>query len=131
MLKLMTYIPKVKKLTEEIIITLQEDKFFEDFDITDLTYARKRISEELTKKFLVNGLDDEFAIFTEDELDKILREIAAEDVLRILQNRGLVNSYEDENTEEIFFLTDAGKEELKKPDGEQILNIFTDNKKID
>lgn len=121
----MAYTTKIKLLTEEIIVTLQEEKFFEDFEIVDLTYARKRITEEVTKKFILNDLDDEYEIFNEEEFDKILKEIVAEDVLRSLQKKGLVNSYEDEGVEEIFFLTDAGKEELKKDqEGDSVLNIF-------
>lgn len=123
----MSFLPKIEEFTEEIIQTLVDDKFFEDFEIHDQTYARKRLSEELTKKFLINGLEDEGdGIFTEDEFDVILKEIAAESVLRDLQKRGYVNSYEDEYTEETFFLTELGKEELNKPDGEDVLNIFTD-----
>ncbi len=30
-----------------------------------------------------------------------------------LKNKGYINSYEDENTEETFFLTEDGKEMLK------------------
>jgi hypothetical protein len=112
----MAYIPKVIDLTNEIIQTLIEEEFFKDFEIEDFSYAEKRFSEELTKKFLINGLDRETAIFSEEEFDKILREIAAEDVLRSLQKKGLINSYEDDNTEETFFLTEKGRQELKKPD---------------
>jgi len=124
----MGYLPKIETITEEIIQTLIEDEFFKDFEIEDYSYARKRIAEELTNKFLINGLDEENGIFSEDEFDKILKEIAAEDVLRSLQKRGLINSYEDENTEEIFFLTEKGREEMKNVDDTDALNIFSDEK---
>jgi ribosomal protein S8 len=124
----MGYLPKIEKITEDIIQTLIEEKFFEDFEIEDYSYSRRRISEELTKKFLINGLEDEeFGFFSEDEFDKILKEIAAEDVLRNLQKRGLINSYEDDNTEEVFFLTEKGKEEMKKNEGDDVLNIFSED----
>lgn len=122
----MGYLPKIETITEEIIQTLIEDEFFKDFEIEDYSYARKRIAEELTNKFLINGLDEENGIFSDDEFDKILKEIAAEDVLRSLQKRGLINSYEDENTEEIFFLTEKGREEMKNVDDTDALNIFSD-----
>jgi len=125
---MMGYLPKIETITEEIIQTLIEDEFFKDFEIEDYSYARKRIAEELTNKFLINGLDEENGIFSEDEFDKILKEIAAEDVLRSLQKRGLINSYEDENTEEIFFLTEKGREEMKNIDDTDALNIFSDEK---
>ncbi len=124
----MGYLPKIETITEEIIQTLIEDEFFNDFEIEDYSYARKRIAEELTNKFLIDGLDEENGIFSEDEFDKLLKEIAAEDVLRSLQKRGLINSYEDENTEEIFFLTEKGREEMKNVDDTDALNIFSDEK---
>ena len=43
-----------------------------------------------------------------------LKEIIAGTLLNELKNKGLVNSYEDDDTEETFFLTDEGKEHLKK-----------------
>jgi hypothetical protein len=125
---MMGYLPKIETITEEIIQTLIEDEFFKDFEIEDYSYARKRIAEELTNKFLIDGLDEENGIFSEDEFDKLLKEIAAEDVLRSLQKRGLINSYEDENTEEIFFLTEKGREEMKNVDDTDALNIFSDEK---
>lgn len=124
----MSYIPKILTITEEIIKTLEDDNFFIDFEISDTTYAKNRIADELTKKFLIDGFDgEEEGFFSEDEFDVILREIAAENFLRVLQKKGLVDSYEDENTEETFFLTEKGKEELNNPDGEEALNIFSDD----
>lgn len=126
----MGYLPKIEKIADEIMQALIEDKFFEDFEIEDQTYARKRICEELTNKFLIDGLEDEvFGVFSDDEFDKILKEIVAEDMLRSLQKKGLINSYEDDGVEEIFFLTEKGKEEMQKgkDDDSDILNIFTDD----
>jgi predicted transcriptional regulator len=34
-------------------------------------------------------------------------------ILNELKTKGLVNSYEDDNTEEMFFLTEKGKKVLK------------------
>jgi hypothetical protein len=126
----MGYLPKIEKIADGIIEALIEDKFFEDFEIEDHGYAKKRLCEELTNKFLINGLEeDDFGIFSDDEFDKILKEIVAEDMLRGLQKKGLINSYEDENTEEIFFLTEKGREEMvkKTDDDSDVLNIFTDD----
>lgn len=109
----MSYLPKIQEITSEIIETLVEDDFFVDFEIESQEYAIKRFSDELTKKFLENGLDEDESVFTEDEFDQILKEIIAEDLLRNLQSKGLLNSYEDDNTEELFFLTEKGREELE------------------
>lgn len=129
----MTYIPKITDLTDEIIKTLHEEEFFLDFDIQDVSYATKRFSEEITKKFILHGLDDETSLFTENEFDKLLKEIAAESLLRSLQNKGFINSYADDNVEEVFFLTKEGKEELNKMKDEEnndILNVFKTNEKL-
>lgn len=123
----MGYIPKVEAIADDIIQTLIEDKFFEDFEIEDHSYTKKRFCDELTAKFLLNGLEDDgLSIFNEDEFDKILKEVIAEDMLRSLQKKGLINSYEDEGTEEVFFLTEKGREEIEKKSDDEtdILNIF-------
>jgi predicted transcriptional regulator len=126
----MSYLPKIEKIANEIIQTLIEDEFFEDFEIEDYSYTKKRFCEELTAKFLLNGLENEdIGIFSEDEFDKILKEIVAEDMLRGLQKKGFINSYEDEGTEEVFFLTEKGREEMQKKSDDEtdVLNIFVDD----
>jgi predicted transcriptional regulator len=42
-------------------------------------------------------------------MEKFLREIVAGSILMELQEKGIVDSIEDENNEERFFLTDLGK----------------------
>lgn len=120
----MTAIPKVQEITDTIIEVLTADNFFIDFEIENQEYTRKRFSEELTNKFLINGLDiDDEDPFTEDEYNQILSEIITENVLRNLQSKGYLESYEDETTEEVFFLTKTGKvhlNELRLEDNEDI-----------
>lgn len=129
----MSYLPKIQEITEGIISTLVEDNYFTEFEISSEDYARKRISDELTRKFLENGLDnEEEGYFTEDEFDTILKEIIAEDVLRSLQKNGLIDSYEDDETEEMFFLTDLGKTQVNEMENiEDIkgLSVFLDKEK--
>lgn len=127
----MSYLPKIQKITEDIISTLVEDNYFTDFEISSQDYARKRISDELTRKFLENGLNNEDeGYLTEEEFDTILKEIVAEDLLRSLQKKGLIDSYEDDETEEMFFLTSKGKEEVNNMNNiEDVkeLRVFLDN----
>jgi hypothetical protein len=111
----MSYLPKIEKIAQELIDTLVEDNFFEEFEITDFSYTKKRFCDELTLKFIDGKLNfDEDDLFTEDELDLILREIVAENTLRSLKIGGFINSYEDDTVEETFFLTEKGKTELSK-----------------
>ena len=60
-------------------------------------------------------LNEEFGgdIFDEDEFDQLLKELVAGSILYELKEKGYVNSYSDEDTEEMFFLTKEGKEQLK------------------
>jgi len=108
----MSTIPQIKEITDLIMETLIMDGFFVDYEITNQAYAEKRFSDELTKKFLSEGLDDDGDYFSEEEYHQILNEIVAEDILRNLKNKGYLQSYEDETTEEVFFLTERGKEKL-------------------
>jgi hypothetical protein len=108
------YQPIVIERTEEIIESLIENKFFEDYEIEVTDYAKRRISDMLTEKFINGDVDlNDDEIFTEDEFDVLLKEIVAGTVLYELKSKGLINSYEDENTEEMFFLTEKGKLILK------------------
>lgn len=57
-----------------------------------------------TKKYIDGDLDNvEEELFTEDEFTKILIELVTGSTLDDLKNKGLINSYEDDETEETFF----------------------------
>lgn len=117
------YQPIVIENCENIIGSLKEMNFFEDYEIHDLTYSRKRLCDILTEKY-IDGLlnEDIIEIFTEEEFEKLLRDLAAGSVLYELKMKGFVDSYEDDDTEEMFFLTEKGKnylDELRKEDNIQ------------
>lgn len=123
------YQPIVIEETEYFIEGLKEANFFEDYEINDLTFVRTHLLDIFTEKF-INGLlnDDDLELFTEDEFDTLLKELVAGSILFELKEKGFVDSYEDENTEEMFFLTDEGKKFVKNTnskidlgDGEKIL----------
>jgi hypothetical protein len=116
----MSYLPEIIEISNVMIETLESDGFFTDFDIESDSYLRKRLCDELTQKFITSGLDYENGFFSEDEYEKILKEAIAEDTLRSLQRDGMIDSYQDENTEEVFFLTKLGKEELGEFNSETI-----------
>ena len=58
-------------------------------------------------------------IFEEEEMLTILREIVTGSILYELKEKGLMGSYEDESTEEMFFLTKKGKRVLKEFEKEE------------
>ena len=115
------YQPVVIEMTNEIISDLTESLFFEDYEIQSTVFAEKYLLDKLTEKFILGELeneDDEFlGVFNDDEFEVVLREIVAGSVLYELKEKGLVDSYEDDTTEEMFFLTKKGKRVMKKKDG--------------
>lgn len=109
------YQPIVIKKTLEIIDILIESKFFEDYEMESTDFAMRYISDKLTEKFINGEIDlEQDELFTEDELEKCLSDIVIGTLMYQLKEKGLINSYEDEQTEETFFLTEEGKEFLKK-----------------
>ena len=115
------YQPIVIEMANEIITDLTESEFFADYEIQSTVFAEKYLLDKLTEKFILGELeneDDEFlGVFNDDEFEVVLREIVAGSVLYELKERGLVDSYEDDTTEEMFFLTKKGKRVMKKKDG--------------
>lgn len=105
------YQPTVIKKTDEIIKTLIDSQFFSDYEITDYTFAKTYLKDVLTEKFILGSLEDE-DIFNEDEFMKCLNEILVGSILNQLKQKGFVDSMEDENMEESFFLTTKAKEYL-------------------
>jgi hypothetical protein len=114
------YQPIVIEETENLIQGLIESEFFLDYDITDYSFAKQHLLDILTEKY-INGLFDDLdnELFTEDEFTKLLQQIVAGSLLSDLKELGLINSYEDENTEETFFLTEEGKNLLRNPNNEK------------
>jgi len=108
------YQPKVIKETENIIEGLVLSGFFDDYGIEDKTFAKQYILDILSEKYLQTllGNEDE-ELFTEKEFTEILNTIVAGSLLNELKEQGLMDSYKDIDNEEIFFLTEEGKIELK------------------
>lgn len=108
------YQPIVIEKTTEILCILEESNFFKDYEIENFDFAIKYLNDKLTEKFILGELDEQSDnLFGEEEFNVILREIIAGTILTELKHKGLVNSYEDDNTEELFFLTKKGKKMLK------------------
>ena len=108
------YQPIVKEHVEELILGLTEAKFFEDYEINDLTFTRQHLSDIFTEKFILGELDDiDTDFFDEDQFDTLLRELVAGSLLYELKDKKYVNSIEDLDGEEVFFLTEDGKTYLK------------------
>ncbi len=107
------YQPIVIEESEHFLNGLIDSGFFHDYEITDLTFAKRHILDLFTEKFIDGSLSDDIEdLFTEDEFNMLLKELVAGSILYELKEKGLVESYEDENTEEMFFLTEEGKKKI-------------------
>lgn len=111
------YQPVVLQKTKELITILEETNFFKDYQIESTEYAELYFKNLLTEKFILGQLDItddvDLEIFTDTEFGEILNRIISGSVLYELKAKGLVNSYEDEDTEETFFLTSKGKKYIE------------------
>ena len=117
-----TYQPIVLLHANNIIEVLTETEFFLEYEIEDTSFAQDYLCEKLTQKFIEGTLVEDEPAFMEEEMDIFLREIVAGSILYELQRKGLVDSIEDEENEERFFLTDLGKqfaEEMKEKNKEE------------
>ena len=66
--------------------------------------------EVLTDYFMKRFLEGQSMAFdTEDDVEREMRQIIANDVLKRLKSRGVVDCIEDEHGEMVHFLTSKGK----------------------
>lgn len=108
-----TYQPEVIELSDKMINTLKDDGFFEESGITDHTPANGVLRDFLTEKFIEGKLTDGVVEVGDEEFMNVLSMIIAKCTLTSLVEKGYVNSVEDENDEEVFFLTEKGKQYKK------------------
>jgi hypothetical protein len=109
------YQPIVVEKANLFIESLEESNFFIDYELESKDFAKEYLCDRITEKFIKGEIEqDSNEMFTEEEIETYLKEIIAGTLLNELKNKGLVNSYDDDNTDETFFLTDEGKEYLKK-----------------
>ena len=115
------YQPIVIDKAKEILFVLRESDFFAEYEIQDETFAMDYLCDKLTKKFINGELDEDSLehLFNGEDMEQFLKEIIAGSLLYELQAKGIVDSIEDENNEEMFFLTDKGKE-IAKNIGERL-----------
>lgn len=106
-----TYQPFIIEKSEIIIESLNSVDFFKNEEIKSTEYAKELICDKLTEKFISGQLTStDTTLFTEDEMVEILHTITVENALSGLIEKGLINSFEDENGDSVFFLTENGKE---------------------
>ena len=108
-----TYQPVVIELATKFIDLLTNElNFFVDEEIPTTDFAMELFSDKLTEKFIISGLsadDDILYIFDEAEFINILNHIVIQHTLDGLVSKGLINTFEDMDGNEVMFLTQEGK----------------------
>jgi hypothetical protein len=109
------YQPSVIEKTNLIIEILTNTNFFKDYELESTDFATTYLNDILTEKFIEGKItEDNLELFETEEFELILKEIVSGTILNELKNKGYLNSYEDDNTEELFFLTEQGKKFLQE-----------------
>lgn len=105
-----TYQPFIIEIADQLIDFLEKQDFFKKEGISSTEYLKNEICENLTEKFLKGELSaDEPVSFTEEEFEKLLKFAIANEALENLVEIGAINYFENENGEEMFFLTEDGR----------------------
>lgn len=109
-----TYQPLVIKRSEEVIEALESINFFKNENILSTKYFKTRLCNILTEKFILGELSETDPLFIEEEFNALLKEIIVHNVLEGLEKKGIVGSYEDDDVEETFFMTEKGDKLMKE-----------------
>ena len=108
------YPEKVIIAGDKIFNALCEEDLFEDYSKKELEAAKTILYDDLTDKFINDQFNGDVPIYSEEELASLLNKIVISSILDMMEEEGLVNSYEDEETEKVYFLGEKGKEALNE-----------------
>ena len=103
--------------TNELVEVLKDINFFEENEIEVDSSIIDLICKKLVIKFIDGQLsEDEYVYnsFSEEEVSNLLHEIIVLGTLNSLKEKGIIDSIENENNEEMFFLTKEGKDLASK-----------------
>lgn len=101
------YPEPVEKFSQSLFDTLCKTEFFSENDITSEVVFQKA-KGHIQKAVFESWLEDGETKMTEEILETLLRKIMAENLLHSLHEKGMIDYVEDENGEEVFFLTEKG-----------------------
>jgi Fe2+ or Zn2+ uptake regulation protein len=108
------YQPIVVKKSTQMLEVLEELDFFTEHEIKNKQYVFDYFCDVFTEKFINGEINDNDIIINEYEFHKYLTEIILISTLQSLKENNLVDSIEDGNNEEVFFLTELGKNTVSK-----------------
>ena len=93
--------------------SLEEDGFFKEYDIVDIEPAKSVLCDSLTEKFISGDLNDGSANYDDNEFEKIMNLMIVSCLLEGIKHKGYIDSFPDENGEEMYFTTEKGKQYMK------------------
>jgi hypothetical protein len=103
------YPEPVKEVCNDVITELREQNFFEENEADE-----KITFDFLCKTLLPKFLNGEELLWTDKEMDEYLRRCIVDSVIKSLENKGMVNTIEDENGETVVFMTKEQKENVEE-----------------
>ena len=108
-----TYQPFILKLADDILELIDEVE-----PLPKTVDCKNRLCDMLTTKFINGQISSTDTIvdgiFDEDELTLFINEVIVQHELENLKEKGLIDSYDDVDGEEIFFLTKEGINYVEK-----------------
>jgi hypothetical protein len=90
---------------------------FMEIEKVDKDILRELLGDSLIPKFC-GGLD---LVWEEEEFEEILKVSIVATTLKNMKETGLINSFEDEDGEETYFLTEKGKQYSQENDISNII----------
>lgn len=98
----------VKRKVETVLNVIRKSGYFEIFDLKE-DYARKEITHTVLEEYTKQMSSNFEMTWGDKRIGEMLSRIFVGSILHELKDEGIVGTYEDENTEEVFFLTKKGK----------------------
>ena len=98
----------VKRKVETVLNVIRKSGYFEIFDLKE-DYARKEITHTVLEEYTKQMSSNFEMTWGDKRIGEMLSRIFVGSILHELKDEGIVGTYEDDNTEEVFFLTKKGK----------------------
>ena len=98
----------VKRKVETVLNVIRKSGYFEIFELKE-DYARKEITHTVLEEYTKQMSSNFEMTWGDKRIGEMLSRICVGSILHELKEEGIVGTYEDENTEEVFFLTKKGK----------------------
>lgn len=105
------YPEEVKQWASSLSSILFEEGFFEDYEVSPV-HGIPILERRLCEVAFPNWLNGDITI-SEKSLEEVMRSSITEALLSGMREKGLIDSIENETGEELFFLTNYGKESLE------------------